>query len=527
MGGHDAALFLFDVDGGFLDVGGLEGAEVVGGLEAFVPGAAIHVREGLHLGGGEEEVDALALVDPLLAAGGGVDDVFEVDAEDGLVLVLEGFRDVVDGVEFTVEILELVEHFLVPEVGLFEVFDELAVEHDEVAGEVGFDVEVFVVRLDARGGAHDVRDGGGGGDGEHVGVAHAVFGDFLADDGPIHFAAAWDVDFAAALGFEEVDGVLREEASIPFAAFVGRVGADFGGEVGGGTIRIVGDGFHELVVELDGGIGGEGEVAFVEGVLDAHDAEADRAVAGVGGQRGFGGVEVDVDDVVEGADGDGDGFLEHLVIERAVTGDVGIEDDGAEVADGGFVGGGVERDLGAEVAGVDDAAVVLRGADVAGVFEGDPWVASFEDHLEHGFPELEGGERARPDFAIGGHLLVFAIALLESGAVEVVEIGDFVGAEERPGAAFFHAFHEEVGNPVGGVHVVAAAAFVTGVFPEIEEVLDVVVPGFEVGATGAAAFSALVDGDELVVVEFEEGDDALRLAIGALDVAAGAADGGP
>ena len=31
LGGHDAALFLFDVDGGFLDVGGLEGAEVVGG----------------------------------------------------------------------------------------------------------------------------------------------------------------------------------------------------------------------------------------------------------------------------------------------------------------------------------------------------------------------------------------------------------------------------------------------------------------------------------------------------------------
>ena len=54
LGGHDAALFLFDVDGGFLDVAGLEGAEVVGGFEAFVPGAAIHVRQGLHVGGGEE-----------------------------------------------------------------------------------------------------------------------------------------------------------------------------------------------------------------------------------------------------------------------------------------------------------------------------------------------------------------------------------------------------------------------------------------------------------------------------------------
>ena len=98
LGGHDAALFLFDVDGGFLDVARLEGAEVVGGFEAFVPGAAIHVGEGLHLGGGEEEVDALALVDPLLAAGGGVDDILEVDAEDGLVFELEGFWDVADGV---------------------------------------------------------------------------------------------------------------------------------------------------------------------------------------------------------------------------------------------------------------------------------------------------------------------------------------------------------------------------------------------------------------------------------------------
>ena len=104
MGGHDAALALFDVYGGFLDVGGLEGAEVAGGFEAFVPSAAIHsvqvaaCARTLHLGGGEEEVDALSLVDPLLAAGGGVDDGFEVDAEDGLVLVLEGFWDVADGV---------------------------------------------------------------------------------------------------------------------------------------------------------------------------------------------------------------------------------------------------------------------------------------------------------------------------------------------------------------------------------------------------------------------------------------------
>ncbi len=83
-----------------------------------------------------------------------------------------------------------------------------------------------------------------------------------------------------------------------------------------------------------------------------------------------------------------------------------------------------------------------------------------------------------------------------------MEIRDFVGAEEGPGAAFFHAFHEKIGDPVRSIHIVATAALVTGVFPEIEEVFDVVVPGFQIRAAGAAAFSALVDGDELIVVEF-------------------------
>ena len=119
------------------------------------------------------------------------------------------------------------------------------------------------------------------------------------------------------------------------------------------------------------------------------------------------------------------------------------------------------------------------------------------------------------------------VALLELASVEVVEVGDFVGAEERPVLARFHALHEQVGNPVRGVHVVGAAAFVARVDAQLEEVLDVVVPGLEVGAAGAPAFAALVDGDELVVVELEKRNDALGFAVGALDVAAGAAHGGP
>ena len=108
-----------------------------------------------------------------------------------------------------------------------------------------------------------------------------------------------------------------------------------------------------------------------------------------------------------------------------------------------------------------------------------------------------------------------------------MQVLDLVGAEERPLLAGLHALHEQVGNPVRRVHVVGAAAVVAGVLAQLEELEDVVVPGLEVGAAGALALAALVDGDELVVVELEERDDALRLAVGAADVGAGAAHRGP
>jgi len=114
------------------------------------------------------------------------------------------------------------------------------------------------------------------------------------------------------------------------------------------------------------------------------------------------------------------------------------------------------------------------------------------------------------DLAFLGHLLVGEVALFELFAEGLVEVGGFVGAEEGPGAAGFHALHEQVGNPVRRVHVVRAAAVVAGVSAELEEFEDVVVPGLEVGAAGALALAALIDGDELVVVELEERDDALR-----------------
>jgi len=215
-------------DGGLFDVAPLPGAEVVGRLETGVPGVAIHVAEGLHVGRGEEEVDALALVDPLLAARSGVDDGFVADFEDGFVLGFEVVGDALDVGEFAVEVFELVDHLRRPEAFFFEIIDENGIKDGEVASEVTFYEEVGVVRLNTRGGAHDVADGGGGRDGEDIGVAHPVLGDGFPDGTPVHFTAPGDVDLGAALVFEGVDGVLREDAAIPFGTFVAVVGAALG-----------------------------------------------------------------------------------------------------------------------------------------------------------------------------------------------------------------------------------------------------------------------------------------------------------
>ncbi len=126
-----------------------------------------------------------------------------------------------------------------------------------------------------------------------------------------------------------------------------------------------------------------------------------------------------------------------------------------------------------------------------------------------------------------GEAFVAHVGVLERASPLVVQVGDVRRREQRPVAAFDHALHEQVGNPVRRVHVVRAAAVVAGVLAQFQEFLDVEVPGLEIGADGALALAALVDGHGGVVDDLEERHDALRLAVGALDVRAHRADIGP
>jgi len=52
--------------------------------------------------------------------------------------------------------------------------------------------------------------------------------------------------------------------------------------------------------------------------------------------------------------------------------------------------------------------------------------------------------------------------------------------EQRPVAVGLNAFQEQIGDPVRGVMSWVAAAVVAGVLAQVEELLDVEVPGFQV-----------------------------------------------
>ena len=91
----------------------------------------------------------------------------------------------------------------------------------------------------------------------------------------------------------------------------------------------------------------------------------------------------------------------------------------------------------------------------------------------------------------------------------------------------FHPFHEEIGDPVSRVHIVSPAAVVSGVFAKLKKIVDVVVPCLRVSATGTTTLASLVHRDELVIMQFEEWDDTLRLAISSFNEPACAANSCP
>ena len=172
--------------------------------------------------------------------------------------------------------------------------------------------------------------------------------------------------------------------------------------------------------------------------------------------------------------------------------------------------------------------MLLRGPQVAGVLEGDPRVAGLEQRGQHLAPQLDGAHPAvHPQLAPVRRGLVLGVAGRERLTHQIVQVGHLVRGEQRPLTVGLHPSQELVRNPVGSVHVVGAPPVVTGVLPQVEEFLDIHVPGFQVGADRPLALAALIDGHRGVVGDLQERHHAGGQPVGALDVCADPADRRP
>ena len=149
--------------------------------------------------------------------------VARVDFERPAVQFLQVVRNGVYLLNRAVVELDAVHHLLVPQADFLQIRHEVVVDDGELPGHVRFHVEVRVQRFD--GGRRPV-DGGNGRrrrDGHRVRVPHPVFCDVLADDVPVERLLAVGRNFAVALRFQRVDGVLREQSPVPLRPLVGRV----------------------------------------------------------------------------------------------------------------------------------------------------------------------------------------------------------------------------------------------------------------------------------------------------------------
>ena len=181
-------------------------------------------------GAGHVQVQALCLVDPLLAPAGGFDQPARIEVERRRVQGFHLGRYALDRAEVAVEVLQVGQHHLVPQSQTLQVADQVLVDHGELAGQVRFDEQVLVRRFDTGRHADDVGDGRGRGDGQAVRVAHAELLDAGPQAVPVQRGRAVDFQPAAARLGQQVEAVVRQDAAAPQAAVVGLVGAAFLGQ---------------------------------------------------------------------------------------------------------------------------------------------------------------------------------------------------------------------------------------------------------------------------------------------------------
>ena len=187
-------------------------------------------------------------------------------------------------------------------------------------------------------------------------------------------------------------------------------------------------------------------------------------------------------------------------------------------------GAHVLRDLGAQVAAVDDALVLVRVRPVHRVAVERERRARFHRTLDDETDDVLDGDDALLDARIGHAFEVLLRPLLAETVLERVAFhrGDFVRAHEVPVALDVVArlLPEVIGVADGGEHVVRLHAVVAVVRAQREEFGQVAMPRVQVHRHGALPHAQLVDRHGRVVRQANPTDDAAGRPVEPADGAA-------
>ena len=195
--------------------------------------------------------------------------------------------------------------------------------------------------------------------------------------------------------------------------------------------------------------------------------------------------------------------------------------DRAQIAHCNFAVVGVQRNFGTQIGAMHHAHMLLWRTNIAGILECDPRMASLKQHGQHLAPQAGCRNLLEQlDLAGYGLRLIGGIGALKIGAELVMQVRHIGWREQRPVAPFCDALHEQVGDPVGGIHIMGTAAVIASVLAQIQKFLDIQMPCFQIGAHCALAFAPLIHRHRGIVHHFQERHHALRLTIGALDMRA-------
>lgn len=487
------------------------GAQVVHArFQALLPGVEVHGRELAEIGIFYKQVHALALANVRAPVGGHVYDGLLAQFPHRAVQHFDvlGYAGYV--LHRTIGGHQAVFHLFVPQAQSDEVFQQVFVHDDELAGEGAPTVNVGGIRLEALVVAQYLRGRSGGHGRQQEAVAQSVPGYVGLQRAPVE-----------AVRGRHVPHVVLQDALTCRRTGIALVGTVLRGLCAGFLQRAVVDGLEDVAVEGAGLVAVERHAHQQEGVGQSLHADADGAVAEIAVAGFRYGVVVDVNDAVEVARHHAGDVHQALEVETAVFAHELGEVDGGQVAHGHFVGRGVFHDLRAEVAGADGAEVFLVRLLVGGVFVEDVGRAGFDLRFEDGKPEF----LRFYGFAGAAFLLVAVVESFKLAAVAVVQAGCFVRTEERPFGVGFHALHEEVGYPHGVEEVAGAEFFLAVVFLQVEIIEDVGMPRFQIdGESAFPAATALIHVAGRIVEHLQHRDDAVGGAVGAFDVAACGAD---